>query len=29
MVIVCSTDDMYVQHCGTMLTSLFENNKEE
>lgn len=29
MNIVCATDDNYVQHCGVMLTSLFENNKEE
>lgn len=29
MNIVCATDDNYVQHCGVMLTSLFENNREE
>lgn len=29
MHIVCSTDDHFVQHCGVMLTSLFENNKDE
>lgn len=26
MNIACATDDRYVQHCGVMLTSLFENN---
>lgn len=25
--IVCAIDDQYTQHCGVMLTSLFENNK--
>lgn len=29
MNIVCSIDNNYVQHCGIMLTSLFENNKGE
>ena len=29
MNIACATDDNYVQHCGVMLTSLFENNKGE
>lgn len=29
MDIVCSTDDRFVQHCGVMLTSLFENNTDE
>lgn len=29
MNIVCATDNNYVQHCGVMLTSLFENNKGE
>lgn len=29
MNIVCASDDNYVQHCGVMLTSLFENNKGE
>lgn len=29
MNIVCATDDNYVQHCGVMLTSLFENNRDE
>lgn len=29
MNIVCVTDNNYVQHCGVMLTSLFENNKGE
>ena len=29
MNIACSTDDNYVRYCGVMLTSLFENNKEE
>lgn len=24
----CSTDDNYAQHCGVMLCSLFENNKQ-
>lgn len=27
--IVCNIDNAYTQHCGVMLTSLFENNKEE
>lgn len=26
--VTCSTDDKYVQHCGIMLCSLFENNKK-
>lgn len=26
--ISCSTDDNYAQHCGVMLCSLFENNKQ-
>ncbi len=26
--ISCSTDDNYAQHCGVMLCSLFENNKD-
>lgn len=26
--ISCATDDNYAQHCGVMLCSLFENNKE-
>lgn len=25
--ITCSTDDKYLQHCGAMLCSLFENNR--
>lgn len=29
MEIVCCTDDNYVMPTGVMLTSLFENNKEE
>ena len=29
MNIACATDNNYVQHCGVMLTSLFENNKGE
>lgn len=29
MDIICATDNNYVQHCGVMLTSLFENNKGE
>lgn len=29
MDIVCSIDNNYVQHCCVMLTSFFENNKEE
>lgn len=29
MNIICATDNNYVQHCGVMLTSLFENNKGE
>ena len=27
--IICNIDNVYTQHCGVMLTSLFENNKEE
>lgn len=27
--ILCATDDNYVPYCGIMLTSLFENNKQE
>lgn len=27
--ILCATDDNYVPYCGIMLTSLFENNREE
>lgn len=27
MNIVCATDNNYIQHCGVMLTSLFENNR--
>lgn len=27
--ILCTPDDNYVPYCGIMLTSLFENNKEE
>lgn len=27
--IACNIDDNYTQHCGVMLTSLFENNKEK
>ena len=27
--ILCSTDDNYVPYCGIMLTSLFENNKDD
>lgn len=27
--ILCATDDNYVPFCGIMLTSLFENNKQE
>ena len=29
MNILCATDDNYVPYCGIMLTSLFENNKEQ
>lgn len=29
MNIVCNIDDAYVKYCSVMLTSLFENNKEE
>lgn len=29
MNILCATDDNYVPYCGIMLTSLFENNKDE
>lgn len=29
MNIACATDNNYVQHCGVMLASLFENNKGE
>lgn len=29
MIIACSCDNGYAAHCGTMLTSLFENNKDE
>jgi len=29
MNILCATDDNYVPYCGIMLTSLFENNKQE
>ena len=27
IVVVCSCDDNYVPYCGTMITSLFQNNK--
>lgn len=27
--IVCATDSNYIPYCGVMMTSLFENNKEE
>lgn len=27
--IACNIDDVYTQHCGTMLTSLFVNNRDE
>lgn len=27
--ILCALDENFVQHCGVMLTSLFENNKSE
>ena len=29
MNILCATDDNYVPYCGIMLTSLFENNKDQ
>lgn len=29
MDIVCSTDCNYIQHCGVLITSVFENNKDE
>lgn len=28
MDVICATDDGFAQHCGVMLCSLFENNKE-
>ena len=28
MIIACSCDNGYAVHCGTMLTSVFENNKK-
>ena len=27
--IACNIDDNYTQHCGVMINSLYENNKEE
>lgn len=27
--ILCTPDDNYIPYCGIMLTSLFENNKQE
>jgi lipopolysaccharide biosynthesis glycosyltransferase len=29
MDIVCGVDNNFVQHCGVLMTSVFENNKEE
>lgn len=29
MDVVCNIDDNYTKFCGVMLTSLFENNRDE